>query len=253
MVTSATCVLLFRAAPALQAARTAALGSSAGNTRAGAALRKAFVVAQVALSFVVVLSAGLLAGTLRNLKAVDLGFRPDEIAAIDIRPAAGGYTGVQADHFYTRVVDHVRTLPGVKAAATAFGINMAGGFKMKLKPLQPGAAAYEANVYGVNPGYFETFGARILVGRDFDASDSSKKQQVYIISEHLAKTYFHGQNPIGRHLRRDGTELPVIGVVSDIRDQGLRETSLDTIYSDAGQLLSSSLTVFVHCDGPCPR
>jgi predicted permease len=250
-VTSAICVLLFGAAPALQAARTAALGSSAGNTRAGAAIRKAFVVAQIALSFIVVLSAGLLAGTLRNLKAVDPGFRPDEIAAIDIRPAAGGYTGTQADRFYTRVVDHVRTLPGVKAAATAFGSNLAGSSKMKLDPpLQPGAA-YEVNVYGVNSGYFDTFGARILAGRDFNAADTPDKQQVYIISEHLAKTYFRGENPIGRHLRRNGGELPVIGVVSDIRDQGLRDTNLDTVYTDAGQLLASSLTVFVRCDGAC--
>ena len=250
-VTSTACVLLFGAAPALQAARTATLGSSAGNTRAGTAIQKAFVVAQIALSFIVVLSAGLLVGTLRNLKAVDLGFRPDRIAAIDIRPAAGGYSGAQADQFYKRIIDRLRTLPGVKAAATALGINFGGGFKMKLDPLLQTGAAYEVNVYGVNPGYFDTFGARILAGRDFDAGDISAKKQVYIISEHLAKTYFHGENPIGRHLRRDGGELPVVGVVSDIRDQGLRETSLDNVYQDAGQLLASSLTVFVRCDGPC--
>ncbi len=250
-VTSAICVLLFGAAPALQAARTAALGSSAGNTRAGTAIRKAFVVAQIALSFVVVLSAGLLVGTLHNLKAVDPGFRPDEIAAIDIRPAAGGYTGAQADQFYKRVVDHVRTLPGVKAATTAFGINLGGGFKMKLEPLLQPGPAYDVNAYGVNPGYFDTFSARILAGRDFNAGDTADKQQVYIISEHLAKTYFRGENPIGRHLRSNGRELRVIGVASDIRDQGLRQTSLDTVYQDAGQLLSSSLTVFARCDGPC--
>jgi predicted permease len=250
-VTSAICVLLFGTAPALQAARTAALGSSAGNTRAGAGLRKAFVVVQIALSFIVVLSAGLLVGTLRNLKAVDLGFPADEIAAIDIRPATGGYTGAQADRFYTRVVGHVRTLPGVKAAATAFGSNLAGSFKMKLDPLLQNGAAYDVNVYGVNPGYFDIFGARILSGRDFDARDTPDKQQVYVVSEHLAKTYFHGENPIGRYLWRDGRKLPVIGVVSDIRDQGPRETSIDTVYQDAGQLLASSLTVFVRCDGAC--
>ena len=127
--TSAICVLLFGAAPALQAARTAALGSSSRKHTRRSGLRKAFVVAQIALSFIVVLSAGLLAGTLRNLKAVDLGFHPDEIAAIDIRPAAGGYAGAQADEFYTRVVDHVRTLPGVKASATAFGINFGRRFQ----------------------------------------------------------------------------------------------------------------------------
>jgi predicted permease len=250
-VTSVICVLLFGAAPALQAARTAALGASAGNTRSGATIRKAFVVAQIALSFIVVLSAGLLAGTLRNLTTVNLGFRPDEIAAIDIRPAAGGYTGAQADQFYTRVVDRVRTLPGVKAAATAFGSNLAGSFKTKLDPPRQTGAAYEVNVYGVNPGYFNTFGAHILAGRDFNAADTPDKQQVYIINEHLAKTYFHGENPIGRYLRHDGGRLPVIGVVSDIRDQGPREASMDTVYQDAGQLLASSLTVFVRCDGAC--
>lgn len=251
-VTALLCALLFGVAPALQAARTTALGSSAGNARPGTALRRAFVVAQIALSVIVVLSAGLLVGTLRNLKAINPGFRPDEITAIDIRPSTGGYSGAQADRFYTRVVDKVRTLPGVKAATTAFGINMSGKFKMKLEPLQPGAT-YEANVYGVNSGYFDTFGARILAGRDFNAGDTPDKQQVYIISEHLAKTYFHGENPIGRHLRREGTAFPVIGVVSDIRDQGMRETNLDTVYQDAGQLLASSLTVFARCHGPCER
>ncbi|HEX4231325.1 MAG TPA: ABC transporter permease [Bryobacteraceae bacterium] len=250
-VTSAICVLLFGTAPALQAARTAALGSSAGNTRAGVAIRKAFVVVQIALSFIVVLSAGLLAGTLRNLKTVDLGFHADEIAAIDIRPAAGGYTGAQANRFYARVVDRVRALPGVKAAATAFGINLIGGFKMKLDPRVQSDAPYQVNIFGVNPGYFDTFGAHILAGRDFDGRDAPGKQQVYIISQHLAKTYFHGENPVGRYLRWNGREMPVIGVVSGIRDQGPRETSVDTVYQDAGQLLASSLTVFVRCDGPC--
>ena len=250
-VTSAICVLLFGAAPALQAARTVPLGSSAGNTRTGAAARKAFVVVQIALSFIVVLSAGLLAGTLRNLKTQNLGFRPDEIAAIDIRPATGGYTAARADQFYTRVVDRIRTLEGVKAAATAFGTDFADGFKMKLDPLLNAGATLEVNLVGVNSGYFDTFGAHILAGRDFNAADTPNKQQVYIISEHLAKTSFHGQNPIGRILRCEGRDLPVIGVVSDIRDGGPNQTTLDTVYQDAGQLLASSLTVFVRCDGPC--
>ena len=67
----------------------------------------------------------------------------------------------------------------------------------------------------------------------------------------MAKAYFQGENPVGRYLRRDGRELPVIGVVSDIYDQGPRQASLDTVYQDAGQLLASSLTVFVRCDGAC--
>jgi predicted permease len=248
---SAICVVFFGVAPALQAARTAALGSSAGNTRAGARLRKTFVIVQIALSFVVVLAAGLLIGTLRNLKTLDLGYHPDEIAAIEIRPATGGYTGARADQFYARVVNRMRSIAGVKAAATAFGSNFEGPMKSKLDAEAQGGGVQEANIAVVNPGYFDTFGARILAGRDFNAADGQNKQQVYIISEHLAKTYFHGENPIGRSLRHEGGKMPVIGVVSDIRDQGPRETSLDTIYEDAGQLLVSGLTVFVRCAGPC--
>jgi len=248
---SAACVLLFGAAPAFQAARTAALGLSAGNTRCGARLRKTFVVAQIALSFVVVLAAGLLVGTLRNLKTLDLGYHPDEIAAIDIRPASGGYTGVQANQFYARVVNRVRSVPGVAAAATAFGSNFEGGMKMKLDPQTGRGGQREVNIIGVNPGYFDTFGAHILAGRDFNAGDTPDKPQVYIISEHLAKTYFHGENPVGRYLRYEGGKIPVIGVVSDIRDQALRDAAPDTVYQDIGQLLASGLAVFVRCHGPC--
>jgi predicted permease len=248
---SVICVFLFGTAPALQAARTAALGSSAENTRAGAGLRKTFVVVQIALSFVVVLAAGLLVQTLRNLQTVDLGYHPDEIAAIEVRPASGGYSGARADRFYMRVLDRIRALPGVKAAATAFGTNFDGAsWKMKLGPGRNGASQ-EVNGYGVGPGYFDTFGARILAGRDFNAGDTPDKPQVYIISEHLAKTYFHDESPIGRYLLHEGRELPVIGVASDIRGQGPRETSLDTVYQNAGQLLASSLSIFVRCDGSC--
>jgi predicted permease len=253
VATSAISVLLFGTAPALQAARTAALGSSAGNTRAGAAIRKGFVVMQIALSFVVVLSAGLLLGTIRNLRTIDLGYQADEIAAIDIRPATGGYTGVRVDEFYSRIVDRLRSLHGVVAAATALGMNFESAMKMKLDSDAQSGAVQQVNIYAIGPGYFDTFGAHILAGRDFDASDVPGKPQFYIISEHLAKAYFHGQNPIGGYLLHDGRKLPVVGVVSDIRDQELREASMDTVYQDAGQLLTSGLTVFVRCDGPCAR
>jgi predicted permease len=250
-VTSAICVVFFGAAPAIQAARTAALGSSAGNTRTGTGLRKAFVVLQIAISFIVVLAAGLLTGTLRNLRAVHLGFSPDQIAAIDIRPAAGGYSGKQADQFYKRIVEQVRRVPRVEAAATAFGVNLTDGFKMKIDPLLPSGSAREVSLTGVSAGYFDTFGARILAGRDFDAGDTADKAQVYIISEHLAKSYFKGENPIGRYLLSDGRKLPVVGVVSDLRDQGPREINADNVYQDTGQLLSSNLIVFVRCQGAC--
>ena len=245
-------VLLFGVAPAFQASRARSSGSfSAGNTRSGAALRKVFVVAQVALSFLVILSAGLFAQTLRHLATLDLGYAPDQVAAIDIRPASGGYTGERAKRFYTQVVERLRSTPGVKGAATALGVHLDGGMKATIKA-QSGLTKYSINFFGVSPGYFDTFGAHILAGTDFNPEDTSKSEGGYIISEHLAQTYFHGQVAAGNYLlNEDGKKIPVIGVVSNLRDQNLRDGSLDTAYQNIDKLLASSLTVYVRCSGSC--
>jgi macrolide transport system ATP-binding/permease protein len=172
---AALSVLLFGTAPAVQASRAASPGSSsAGNTRAGSGLRKTFVVAQIALSFLVVLAAGLFAQTLRHLATLELGYVPDEIAAMDIRPASGGYAGDRANRFYKQLVEHLRATPGVKAAATALGPHIEGGVKMTIQA-QTGQSRYEANLLAVSPGYFGTFGARILAGTDFDPADRRRR------------------------------------------------------------------------------
>ncbi|HLH04313.1 MAG TPA: ABC transporter permease [Bryobacteraceae bacterium] len=244
-------VLLFGTAPALQAARAASPGSSsAGNTRAGAGLRRTFVVAQIALSFLVVLSAGLFAETLRHLSTLELGYVPDEISAIDIRPASGGYAGERASRFYKQLVDRLRSTPGVRAAATALGPHIEGGVKMTIQA-QSGERKYQANLLAVSPGYLETFGARILAGRDFDPADRSKDEGGFIVSEHLARSYFHGRQAAGNYLLLDGRKIPVVGVVSNIRDANLRDGSLDTVYQNVDKLLTSSLTVYVRCAGSC--
>ncbi len=245
-------VLLFGVAPALQASRARSTGSfSAGNTRSGAGLRKFFVVTQVALSFLVVLSAGLFAQTLRHLATLDLGYAPDQIAAIDIRPASGGYTGERADRFYKQVVERLRSTPGVKAAATALGLDLDGGMKATIKA-QNGLTKYQVNFFGVSPGYFNTFDAHIVAGTDFNPRDTSKNEDGYIISEHFAQTYFHGQAAAGNYLLdENGTKIPVVGVVSNLRDENLRGGSLDTAYQNIDKLLASSLTVYVRCHGSC--
>ena len=123
-VFTAVCVLLFGVGPALQASRTRISGSSTGNTRSGNKIRKIFVIAQVALSIIVIFTAALLTQTLRNLQTVHLGYNPVEIAEIEIKPATGGYSGVQADAFYRRMVDRFQQLPDVKSASTALGANL---------------------------------------------------------------------------------------------------------------------------------
>jgi predicted permease len=248
---SGICVLLFGTAPALQAARTAALGTSAGNTRPGTLMRKFFVLAQVTLSFVVIFAAGLLTQTLRSLQTVDLGYAADQIAMVNIRPATGGYNGAQADQFYSTLVDKVRATPGMRAASLALSFDFNGALKMKIGPSLGRTYAGDANIFVVSSGYFETLGARLLSGRDFNANDTVDKPQVYIINQHLANTYFHGLDPVGRYLIEGGHKLPIIGVVSNVRDQGIRNALPDTVYQASTQLLTSGLTLLARCNGPC--
>ncbi len=248
---SIACVLLFGTAPALQAARTARLGASTGNTMPGAGLRKIFVAVQIALSVVVLFAAGLLTRSLSKLETVDLGYKPDEIAVLDMRPAAGGYDSAAASQFYTRVVAKLRATPGIKAAATTFNIGVQGSTPMKLDAVPGASREVQVNISGVGPGYFKTIGTRFIEGRDFNANDTAKAPAVYIINQHLARTYFHGLDPIGRYLVENGRKLPVIGVVADVHDYGLRDGYPDTVYQDADQYLASSLKVFARCNRSC--
>lgn len=244
------CVLLFGTAPALQAAGSARIGCSVRTTGSGAMVRKVFVAAQVALSLVVLFSAGLLIRTVSGLQTVDLGYRPDEIAVIDMRPAAGGYAGQRANAFYSELTDRVRAIPGIKAAATTIGVSMTDPATEKLPP-RPNQKAVAANIYAVSSGYFSTIGAHLIAGRDFNGNDIAGKQAVVIINAHLARAYFGNEDPIGRSIIRDDRKGRVIGVVSDVRDQGLRNTTANTVYEDTGQLLASSLTLLARCDGSC--
>ena len=119
---------------------------------------------------------------------------------------------------------------------------------MKLDHEPASGRQMNVNVYAVGPAYFDSFGAHLLAGRDFNAQDTVDKPHVYIISEHLAQNYFHGRNAIGRMLPHFGQ---VVGVVSDLRDQGLRNQNQNTVYQAASQLLTSGLSVFVRCNGRC--
>lgn len=251
MAMAAVCVLLFGSAPAVHAAKTAKLGTSSGNTAAGAFTRKAFVAAQIGLSFVVLFAAGLLTRTLSHLETVKLGYHPENLALIDIRPAAGGYSGARASQFYSDAVERVRSVPGIHSVAATFGIG-SGVYTIKLDRTADERKSLEANLNGVGPGYFDTMGARILEGRDFNAGDRTPgRSQVYLINQHLAKEYFPGVNPVGRYLMQNGDKLPIVGVVADVHDQEVRNDNANTVYQDVDQLLSSGLTLVARCNGPC--
>ncbi len=228
--------LLFGVAPALQATGLDLLailkdggGGAAGGVRS-ARFRKALVVAQVALSCLLLVGAGLFGRTLANLKHTDTGLRAIEnIVTFGLNPAKSGYTVPQLRRFYGDVVRTLRATPGVEAAAYSWipllqgwapgwhteveGYTAADGENMEI----------ENNI--VSPGYWQTMGLRLLEGRDFtdgdgfDPTAGEKEPTVAIVNRRFAERFFGTQSAVGRRFgigeHAAGLGIRIVGVVED--------------------------------------
>jgi predicted permease len=232
-----TC-LLFGLAPAWRAsdpALAATLKANARGTRSGARLNlsKALVVAQVALSLLLVGASGLFLQSIRKLASVPLGYDAAHVVSASINPRIGGYGPDDLAPLYRRVLDRVETLPGVQAAAigtcglmtgcrsNAHGLVIAG-----YQP-QPGEEIV-VQENQVSAGYLRTAGMTLVSGRDLTVRDHGAR--VAIINETLAERYFRGRNPIGERLGRDTADTEIVGVVRDARVNAVREAPVPMVF-----------------------
>ena len=227
--------LLFGLAPALRATRTSPGASmkagSRGTTdsRERFGVRRTLVVVQVALSLVLVVGALLLARSLRNLTTMDPGFRQDGIttARLDLRKA--NLTGPARTAAVRAVLERVRALPGVRAAAQAFTTPVSGSFWNNNVLVDGGVKKDVVNFNAVGPGYFDALGVRFVAGRDFDARDTPASPKTAIVTESFVRTFLAGRNPIGQTFQIEaaaGEARPfyeIVGVVADTKYTDLRE------------------------------
>ena len=212
--------LLFGLVPALHASRldlSDALkqgGSKATASRAGARLRSALVVAEVALSVILLAAAGLLLRSFQALQHVDLGFTTERVLvaytqyavsddAADIRTRS---------RFYADVLDRLRAVPGVSAAAGVAFLGMgreprsARDYFIQGRPEgQPGERP-QAEFHAITPDYFKTLEIPVRAGRDFDRTDTPERPRVAIVNETLARTAFPGESPLGQRIRTGTTQ-----------------------------------------------
>jgi predicted permease len=208
-----------------------ALKQGLGRTDSGAAglgTRRALVVIEVALSLVLLVGAGLLIRTLWNLRNVSPGFDPQHVLTMTIGVAANDFTNEeQQGAFYSEVLRRVRALPGVEAAGLVDSLPLEGG-SMQPIAVEGNTAAMahqpEVGVRLISPGYFSSMRIPILRGRDFTDADRAATAGVVVVSQAMAKQFWPGQDPIGKRLTM--TFFPdrareVIGVVADIKDNGL--------------------------------
>ncbi len=240
------CSLLFGVGPARRATRvdvTSGLRHQARSAVRGVAprIRSTLVMAEVALSLVLLIASGLLVQSFVRLSHVDLGFSTERLLVTTTsHPAAGPAGGSQAAYFYRDLIAQVRMLPGVR--------NAAGVMTIPFVTLRPnsgyaidGGTVYRpherplADIQVITPGYFDTLSTPIRRGRDFDERDEYGRPQVAIVNERLARETFGAADPIGRVIRTGMTMesengMQIVGVVADARQRSPEAVPRPEIY-----------------------
>jgi predicted permease len=228
--------VLFGLAPALRAASSELSGGLKNGSRTSTPgsdrLRHGMCVAQVALGLVLVSGAGLLIGSFLHLVRRDLGFRPDGLLTFNINLPDKDYTRPKQFEFYARLLDQLRSLPGVASAAIAMPLPLTGNemsvsFNIQQRPTPP-AERPRANMAIVTPGFFRTIEVPVLEGRDFVERDRATAAPVVIVNRAFADRFFPGENALGKRIEpgaisdASGTKMrEIVGVVGNARQSAL--------------------------------
>lgn len=191
------------------------------------------VGAQVSLSLLLVVAAGLFLRSLGNLSSTPLGFDPSRVVSASINPRFGGYQPQDLPELYRRVIARVEAMPGVQSAAIAVhgvmtsGRTIGDGYVMSGYDRRPGEVI-KLQQNRVTPNYLRTVGIEIVAGRDF--TDSDIGTPVAIINESMARRYFDRRDPIGQRFGQDNPDTEIIGVARDIRINSVREEAVPLVF-----------------------
>lgn len=247
--------LLFGAAPAWHALTSAPASSlrthgAAGETRSRRLFGKGLVVAQVALSVVLLSAAGLFVHHLSNLRNQDFGFQRTSLLLVTLDSSKSGYTREQLFSPYQNLLGRLEGIPGVQSVTLSGVTPISGAGASRFIKVEGFEESSEARRYiplnWVGPRYFETFGTPLLAGREFAFADRGGPP-VAIVNQAVARYYFGGRNPIGGRFQLVGpsnsgvTGAPpdrvyeIVGVVGDAKYLDLREVPPRTIYLNAFQ------------------
>ena len=219
-----------------------------GETRTGKRFAQVLVVAQVALSVILLGAAGLFVRHLTAVRTVGLGFRTDAVLQVRLDWSRGGYQPGQIDPLRRAILDRLTAIAGVRSATLAAmtPISGAGGSQFINVPgfSENPDDRRRVNLNAVAPKYFETLGTPFIAGRDFMREDEGRPP-VAIVNQAMARYYFGSTNPLGRQFTFQGQTTPVeiIGIVGDAKYNDVHDTPPRTIYSDAFQRTGTGIFV----------
>ncbi len=249
--------IVFGLAPALQATKPDFVGAlkedtpriSLGARRLN--LRNLLVVAQVSLSVVVLIGAGLCVKSLKGLQAIDPGFDPAKVMTASFDLSMNRYDETRGQQFFARLSERVAALPGVEAFSFARGVSLSGFVWIRsatiegYQPQPNERLAFNFNIIG--PHYFNTIGTPMAQGREFTARDAAGAPRVVIVNEATARRYWPGQEAVGKRIKYGNVDqfAEVIGVVKNNRERGLTEDPRPAIYAPLLQNYAPDMTLHV--------
>ena len=240
--------VLFGIAPALRSAR-ADLGGALKDGTAGAGharsdTQKVLLVAQVALSLILLIGAGLFTRSLQRALALDPGFDGSHVAVAAVNVGLTRADSGQAGHIYDAVINQLANVPGVRFASWASTLPLdAGsdsyGFTIEGLP-KPAGARPQLQVSDVSPHYFEAFSIPLKRGRVFSERDGPRAPHVAIINETMAKRYWRDGDPIGKRIMFSQDTVVIVGVAADVKYHELHEPAQPFVYRVLDQHLTES-------------
>ena len=242
LVTALGTGVLFGVLPAVQASRSdaaAAMKDSSERTSAARAKgRSVLVIAEIALTLVLLTGAALLTNSFLRLQRVDSGLRPDHVNVMSLAiPQARYPTAASQTQLYSRLLEGLSARPEVQAVGVGFpgplrGNNASGAFFVEGRQSTTREDRPYANIGSVSGGYFAAMGIPILAGRMFTEADREDAPPVAIVSVALGRKYWPGESPLGKRVRFDNDEpwMTVVGVAGDVRQLGLEQAPPPILY-----------------------
>lgn len=235
--------ILFGLVPAFSSTRiglTAAMKESGAANRLGARrskLAKALVSAQVALSLLLLVGAGLFLRTLQKLESVPLGFDRSQLLLFSVAPGLNGYAGLRLADYYDQVQERLSAVPGVKSVTFSSHAPIGDGessSSIRISGVTSGKERFDLHRHLVGPAYFKTIGLQLLMGRVLDERDNASGPKVAVVNQTLARSAFGDENPLGKVLSFGIEQKPrnfeIVGVVSDAKYADVRRPVPSTAY-----------------------
>jgi predicted permease len=256
--------VLFGLAPAIQASKPDVVpvlknesvpsGTGRRGLRSLLGMRQALVVAQVALSLIALVAAGVFLRSLQSARQTDTGFETRGVLIMTFNLGREGYTPDRGQLFYEQIAERVAGLPGVQHASVAQNPPLAGGILRSVFPEGADTTTRDrvlVQVNSVSPGYLDTIGVPLVRGRDFTSTDATGAPLVVVVNQTMAARFWPGEDAVGKRFKFFGDEdyTTVIGVARDAKYNAVAEDPTPYIYQPIRQNYNPAATLHVRAAG----